>query len=176
MLFDSENILENKLIILYALSHFKSPLTKEQMTQIILENIQISYFDIYFLIDSLKEDDFIIEVIENDQEFYTISEKGSASLSLFTNRIPLYIKEIIDMFIQQNKDKILKHVRYIATYLKQGDEDFVVNLKIIENDVKLLDIYLNVVNKKQAEFVCDNWKKNGNSLYVNILNILVNPI
>jgi hypothetical protein len=48
MYFDSENILENKLIILFALSQFNIPMTKEQITQIILENVQISYFDIQF--------------------------------------------------------------------------------------------------------------------------------
>lgn len=174
MLFDSENILENKLIILYALRHFKTPLSKEQITQIILENIQISYFDIHFLIDSLKNDEFILSFKENKKEYFIISEKGNSTLSLFVNRIPIYIKEIIDLFILQNKDKILNQVRNVASYKKLGDEDFSVNLKIIENEVNILDITINVVNRKQADLVCENWKKHGDKLYGDIIEMLIN--
>lgn len=173
MLFDSENILENKLIILYALNQFKTPLTKEQITQIILENIQMSYFDIHFLIDNLKEDEFIIELIEDDIEYYIISKKGSSALPLFENRIPIYIKEIIDLFIIQNKDKILKQVLFTSSYFKQGDEDFLVNLNIIENEVSLMNITVNVVNKKQAELISENWKSNGDKIYKDIINTLI---
>lgn len=173
MLFDSENILENKLIILYALNHFKTPLTKEQITQIILENIQISYFDIQFLIENLKDDDFVLELFDNKIPYYTISEKGKSTLDLFKNRIPAYLKEIINMYIAENKDKVLKQVKNYSSYKKLGDEDFIVNLKLFENEIILIDLNLNVASKKQAMFICNNWDNNGDKLYTEIINTLI---
>lgn len=174
MFFDSENILENKLIILYALNNFKTPLTKDQITQIILENIQISYFDVQFLVDSLKSDGFIEEMIDSNNCYYKTTESGNSTLKLFQGRIPSYIKDIINMFIAQNKDKLLKHVKYQASYKKESDEEFLVNLILYENDVILIDLYIKVVNKNQAEFVCTNWEKNGDKLYTKIIDSLIN--
>ncbi|MPW24694.1 DUF4364 family protein [Alkalibaculum sp. M08DMB] len=173
MYFDSENILENKLIILYALNHFKTPLTKDQITQIILENIQISYFDIQFLVDSLKSDKFVVEFSDTGGLYYSISETGKSTLHLFESRVPSYIKEIIGMFISQNKDKLLKQVKYQSTYKKQGDGVFIVNLKLFENDISLIDLNINVVSIKQAEFMCSNWDNNGDKLYTEIINTLI---
>lgn len=173
MYFDSENILENKLIILFALSQFKVPMTKEQITQIVLENVQISYFDIQFLIENLKTDEFINELSEGGRSYYSISEAGRSTLKLFESRIPAYIREIISMFISQNKDKVLRQVKYQATYLKHNDGEFIVNLVLLENEVSLIDIKLNVVNKNQAEFVCSNWEKNGEKLYTQLINTLI---
>ncbi|RBP63854.1 uncharacterized protein DUF4364 [Alkalibaculum bacchi] len=173
MYFDSENILENKLIILFALSQFNIPMTKEQITQIILENVQISYFDIQFLIENLKTDAFIYEMSEAGVSYYSISEPGRSTLKLFESRIPTYIKEIITMFISQNKDKVLRQVKYQSSYVKQSDGEFIVNLVLLENEVSLIDIKLNVVNKNQAEFVCSNWEKNGDKLYTQLINTLI---
>lgn len=173
MYFDSENILENKLIILFALSEFKIPMTKEQVTQIILENVQISYFDIQFLIENLKTDGFIYEMSEGGVFYYSIAEAGKSTLKLFESRIPTYIKEIITMFISQNKDKVLRQVKYQSSYVKQNDGEFIVNLILLENEVSLIDIKLNVVSKNQAEFVCSNWEKNGDKLYTQLISTLI---
>lgn len=173
MYFDSENILENKLIIMYALNQFKTPLTKDQITQIILENIQISYFDIQFLVESLKTDEFIEEISDAGNYYYAISTTGKSTLQLFESRIPSFIKEIIGMFISQNKDKLLKQVKCQSSYNKQGDEEFIVNLKLCENDVVLIDLKLNVVNKNQADLMCANWDKNGDKIYSQIIDTLI---
>ena len=46
MLFNSEQQAEDKLIILYVLKKIKTSLTREQIALIIVENLQIGYFDI----------------------------------------------------------------------------------------------------------------------------------
>ena len=50
---------EDKLIILYVLNKIKTGITREQVAFIIIENLQMSYFDIQLYIDNLIEDDFI---------------------------------------------------------------------------------------------------------------------
>jgi hypothetical protein len=77
------------------------------------------------------------------------------------------------MFISQNKDKVLRQVKYQSSYVKQSDGEFIVNLVLLENEVSLIDIKLNVVNKNQAEFVCSNWEKNGDKLYTQLINTLI---
>nr|WP_225877845.1 DUF4364 family protein [Alkalibacter mobilis] len=173
MYFDSENVLENKLIILYALNQFKVPVNKEQISQIIIENVQISYFDIQFLIQSLSTDGFLVLINDNNTDYYSISDKGRETLSLFSDRIPTYIKEILDIFIRQNKDKVLKEVKNVATYKITGDGEFEVRLTLVENDVSLINISISVPNKAQARFISENWEKNGQTMYTDIINTLI---
>ena len=174
MFFDSENILENKLIILYALSFFKTPLTREQISQIILENVQISYFDIQFLLQNLKEDDFVDEITDSEISQYSITQSGKSTLQLFKDKIPSYLSEIIAMFISQNKDEILKEVKYQSSFKRQGDNQYMVNLKLYENKMLLIDLNVNVVNREQAKFICSNWDKSSSELYNKIIHALIN--
>ena len=171
--FDSENILENKLIILYALDQFKVPVNKEQISQIVLENVQISYFDLQFLINSLLDDDFLYKMNDNKIDYFSISEKGRETLSLFSDRIPTYIKEILDIFIRQNKDKVLRQVKNLASYKLSGDGEFEVTLNLMENDVSLISISLNVPSKTQAKYICSNWQSKGQNIYTDIINTLI---
>ena len=59
MLFNSEQQAEDKLIILYVLKKIKTSLTREQIALIIVENLQIGYFDIQLYIDDLIKDEFL---------------------------------------------------------------------------------------------------------------------
>jgi hypothetical protein len=173
MYFDAENILENKLILLYAFNQCKAPLTKGQISQIIIENIQISYFDIQFLIDSLLEDGYLSSTPHRDDHVYAISETGRQTLSLFIDRIPAYLREMLDLFIRQNRDHVLKDVRSQASYLLRGDGDFAVSLRLVENDVELMELTVHVPNKAQAKYICNNWESRSTKIYSDIIQALI---
>ena len=173
MYFDSENVLGNKLIILYAISQFKLPVNKEQISQIVLENIQMSYFDIQFLIDSLLKDHFLVCSKDKDLEYYAITSEGKETLDLFSDRIPQYLKELLTIFIKSNKDKILKQVRTPSEISLNKDGEYDVSLKLLENDISLINITLNVPTKKEAHYVCENWEKKGELLYTEVMNTLI---
>lgn len=173
MYFDSENVLENKLILLYAFNQCKAPLTKEQISQIIIENVQISYFDIQFLIDSLVADEFLVGGSPSNPNIYSISDKGRQTLELFIHRIPSYIKEMLDLFIRRNKDNVLKDVRSKASYILRGDGDFAVQLSLVENEVELMELSIHVPNKAQAKYVCNNWENRSSQIYSDIIQALI---
>ena len=64
-------------------------------------------------------------------------------------------------------------MKYQASYQKESDEEFLVNLILYENDVILINLFIKVVNKNQAEFVCTNWEINGDKLYTKIIDSLI---
>lgn len=173
MYFDSENILENKLILLYAFQQCKSPMTKDQVSQIIIENIQISYFDVQFLLESLLSDGFLIQGPQKQAVVYSISDKGRETLHLFESRIPSYLKEMLDLYVRQNKDKVLRDVTARGTYRLRGDGDFAVELMLMENDVELIELSVHVPNKTQATFICNNWEKRSSRIYGDIIQALI---
>jgi hypothetical protein len=110
---------------------------------------------------------------DNKIDYFSISEKGRETLSLFSDRIPTYIKEILDIFIRQNKDKVLRQVKNLASYKLSGDGEFEVTLNLMENDVSLISISLNVPSKTQAKYICSNWQSKGQNIYTDIINTLI---
>lgn len=172
MLFNSEQQAEDKLIILDVLKKIKTSLTREQIALIIIENLQISYFDIQLYIDDLIKDEFLSTLDYDGKSVLTLSAMGKEALKLFGNKIPTYITDMIDLYLKENREKIFKEVKITANYQKLGETDYLVDLKLHENNVVLMEIALNAPTLKLALDICNRWKENTQELYASVLNLL----
>ena len=54
-----------------------------------------------------------------------------------------------------------------------ADSEFIVNLRVIENQSSLIDLNLNVSSEKQAQQICNNWKNNASYMYAEIIDLLI---
>ncbi len=172
MLFNSEQQAEDKLIILYVLKKIKTSLTREQVALIVIENLQISYFDIQLYIDDLIKDEFLSVLDYDGKSVLTLSSMGKETLNVFQNRIPAYITDMIDLYLNENREKIFKEVKVTANYQKLGATDYLIELKLHENNVVLMEISLNAPTLKLALDICKRWKENTQELYSSVLNVL----
>lgn len=172
MLFNSEQQAEDKLIILYVLKKFKTSLTREQVALIIIENLQIGYFDIQLYIDDLIKDEFLSTLDYDGKSVLTLTPIGKETLDVFLNKIPIYITEMIDLYLKENREKIFKEVKVTANYQKLGESDYLVELKLQENNMVLMEISLNAPTLKLALDICTRWKENTQDLYSSVLKLL----
>ena len=58
-------------------------------------------------------------------------------------------------------------------YSTESENEFIVNLRVIENQSNLIDLNLNVSSEKQAKLICDNWKKNASYMYAEVIGLLI---
>ncbi|MEL7659750.1 DUF4364 family protein [Acetobacterium wieringae] len=172
MLFNSSQQAEDKLIILYVLQKIKTALTREQIALIIIENLQIGYFDIQLYIDDLIKDDFLSTLEYDGKSVLSLSPMGKETLTVFHDKIPTYITEMIDLYLKENRAKIFKEVKITANYQKLGETDYLVELKLQENNMVLMEISLNAPTLKLALDICNRWKENTQELYSSVLKIL----
>lgn len=172
MLFNSEQQAEDKLIILYVLKKIKTSLTREQVALIVIENLQISYFDIQLYIDDLIKDEFLSTLDYDGKSVLTLSLIGKETLKVFHDKVPIYISEMIDLYLQENREKIFKEVKVTANYQKIGESDYIVELKLHENNIVLMEISLNAPTLKLALDICNRWKENTQELYTSVLKVL----
>ncbi len=172
MLFNSSQQAEDKLIILYVLKKIKTSLTREQIALIIIENLQIGYFDIQLYIDDLIKDEFLTILNYDGKSVLSLSMMGKETLEVFQNKIPVYITEMIDLYLKENRAKIFKEVKISANYHKLGETDYLVELKLQENNMVLMEISLNAPTLKLALDICNRWKENTQELYSSVLKVL----
>ncbi len=171
---NSAELAENKLLVLYVMESLKQPITNTQLTEIILENNFINYFTLQQYISELISSDFLRYKKVNDKNLIYITEKGSSTLSFFSDRISSIKKKIIDDYLLSIKDSIKKELTIHSDYTLGKDNSFLVDLQALENDNLLISLKVSVPTKKQALSLCNRWKDNPSDIYNKIMNSLFN--
>ncbi|MDR5659390.1 DUF4364 family protein [Serpentinicella sp. ANB-PHB4] len=169
----SEQLAENKLVLLYILNEINMPVTNGQITEFILENDFMNYFMLQQYISELKEVGFV-EVTEKDQlEYITLTKKGINTLDFFINRIPKNTINAINELVKSKKIEIIQSAQITADYKKLDNNECLVHLAVIEKDMPIMELTLNVPNVNQAKEICSNWKNHSEDIYSNIIHLLI---
>ena len=162
----SEELASHKLLILYILDKINMDLTNSQITQVVLETEMMNYF-------SLMESKFLTTYKESDREYYSLTQKGLEILEYFLSRIPEDLTKKIDEYVALNKQSLLSDTEVKSSFIQQNNNEFIVNLRVIENQSNLIDLNLNVSSEKQAQQICNNWKNNASYMYAEIIDLLI---
>ncbi|GLC28740.1 DUF4364 family protein [Clostridium omnivorum] len=170
---DTLELAEHKLLLLYIFNKIKFPISKNQITQIILENNFINYFTLQQYISELLSSGFLVQIMDDNKHRLNITDKGNKVLSLFESRLSQNKKDAIDAYLKNHLQNIKKEVTVSADYTIEGSNNFIVNLRAFENNVILIDLKLNVASNKQARELCDKWKSNSSDLYNKIVQLLI---
>ncbi len=166
---NTEELAQNKLLLLYIIDKSKKPFTNEGLTEFILEKNYMNYFLVQQYLSELLNSGFIQFVDFKGDKVYKLLEKGKITLSYFEERIDQDIKnEILKEFGIDLEYQPKKEV--IGEYFKRKEHEYVVNLKLKENDINLISLYINLPNENQAKTICEKWHNNTEEIYKNILN------
>jgi len=166
-----KDIALNKLILLFILKEINMPLTSEQITDIVLRNNLINYFDLQQCLHELEESKMINKI--SGKKMYEITDMGLKTIDLFASRIDDDKQEIIKNYILTNKEKIKLETQVKSEIIKKSKTEYIVNLKVIEKDIELINLSLNVVSAEQAKLICSNWENKYHQVYDQIMNLLI---
>ena len=169
---NTEELAQNKLLLLYIIHKSENPLTNEEITEFVLENNYMNYFLIQQYLSELIDADFIEHLTEGEKNVYHLLSKGKSTLSYFEDRISSRIKEEISEKFAKVKETKKIETQIIGEFFQKNNSGYVVNLKLVENTENLFSLYLNVATIQQAKMICDTWKSNTEYIYKNILNML----
>ena len=169
----SEELASHKLLILYILDKINMDLTNSQITQVVLETEMMNYFSLQQFLSQLMESKFLTTYKESDREYYSLTQKGLEILEYFLSRISEDVTKKIDEYISLNKKNLLSDTEVKSSFIQQNDNEFIVNLKVIENQSNLIDLNLNVSSEKQAQKIGNNWKRNASYMYAEIIDLLI---
>lgn len=169
----SEELASHKLLILYILNKINMDLTNSQITQVVLETEMMNYFSLQQFLSQLMESKFLATYKDSNREYYSLTQKGLEILEYFLSRISGDVTKKIDEYIINNKESLLSDTQVKSSFVKQSDHEFIVNLRVIENQSNLIDLNLNVSSEKQAKLICNNWKNNASYMYAEVIDLLI---
>ena len=170
-------MMEHKLILLYLINKMDLPLSQGQISQFVLEENYMDFFLLQETLLDISESGHLERNHENNAVRYVLTELGKTTLDYFAKRIPKNIMDKIDEYVLNNKKSLKKDYEVIASYFyDQNSKEYNVKLGAYDDNTTIMEIALSVVTKDQARYICDNWKNNINSLYLNILNELISSV
>lgn len=170
---NSEELAQNKLLLLYIIKESTYNFTKNQLTEFILEKNYLNFFSVQQYLSELVDSDFIELVEEENQQKYNLLDKGTVALEYFMGKIPERIKKDLEVEFHSQKIQQKKETQVISEHYQRDDGQYVVNLKLVENGDTLFSLYLNVATEQQAELISQSWKDRTDSIYSETIKLLI---
>lgn len=170
---NTEELAQNKLLLLYIIDISTYPLTNEELTDFILRKDYMNYFVVQQYLVELLDSNFIKQEKLEKKKVYTILDKGKITLSFFENRLPLSRRKEISAEFCESEEEAKRAAEIVCDYYKQDNNQYLVLLKLIENSETLFSVRLSVPTVKEAEKISKIWKSKPDFIYTSILNLLL---
>lgn len=168
---DTSELAENKLLLLYILSKLESPTSNSHLTQVVLENNLINYFSLQQYISELIDNDFISDIKENNTHHLSLTEAGKSTLEFFINRIPSDKLNMLDGYMESYTSSTEVKFETFSSVIKE-DSSYLVTLEIKKADDRIGVFNISLDSDDEVKLICDNWEKDGVSIYDTILEAL----
>jgi hypothetical protein len=166
----------NKLLILFVLDKFETPVSEEVLLQICCsDNEWIPYLYCQQLLQELYRSGFIAVNTGKQQAvpLIAVTTDGRTCLSHFFDDIPLSLREEITEFVRRERLSYRKKQEFISDYFRNPDGTFTVSLRILEVGKPLVDLKFVVANRAVATSVHNSWKEKAPEVYGSLYDILI---
>lgn len=169
---DSESLAENKVLILYILSRVNKPITNDALYTILSSAIDLNYFYFeQFLLDLINVK-YVICYEKETQNVYEITESGKNTLDLTLDILPGIIKLKVDTNFKSKIESFENEESIVAEFTPKSENEYEVECKIIDQGEVLFEIKTLAYSREQAQHIVENWKKNANTIYPELLATL----
>lgn len=169
---DNKNIAENKILILYALANARYAMTKHDLSMIMLDNLLMSYYNFQDSIYGLKDGRFIILDKDGLDEYVEITESGRSMLELFSSNLDIHKRSMIDVYMEEMKNELIEKNTIHASYQAIDSDRFLVEIHAKEGRRVIFNLGIEVTSLEDAEYICENWKRNPEVIYYQFLDLL----
>lgn len=172
---NSEDVAKQKLLLLYILETTPIPLTREQFTELLIDNFNINFFIIQQYLSELVEGSFIsVDELDPENSILNLENAGKESLNYFKSKISNKTIRKIHCILNVDVDGIKIPVQSKADSYPRDNGEINVNLKLIENNETVFSMYISVPNQEQAFILMDKWNQSPEYYFKSIIDLFIN--
>lgn len=164
---------ENKVLLLFFAEKVRMPVNSMQLTRIMLEHRFMNYFHMQQCLHELTSGGFLSSELHEGTERYSITKEGIRILDLFGSLLPEGIRNRLLSGIAQIRSGLLRETAVTADMTLVTEDEWLVSLRITEEDEPLFETRISVGSRDDARTLCRNWKENATSLYPQVISLLL---
>lgn len=169
----NEPITIYKLIILYLLDKVQVPLTNRIISDFVLGNGYTNYFNLQTAFSELLDTGLIAIDTTYKTTYYTLTEKGKETLTLFYAQLSPEIRTEIESFLEKNHYSIVEELGTFTDYRKLASGDYESVCSLFENGKPLMELKLTVASENEAASICASFANENENIYQHLIQSLL---
>lgn len=162
-----------KLIILYMLQHTETSLSSSQISEYVLEQEYMDYFQLQQVLSELLETEFVEKQKKSNRSYYKITEEGKTTLAFFEEELSEDIRNEIREYLKLHGCEEREIILTPADYYETPNGSYAVSCRLIEKNKSLFDLNMSVPSQEAAETICRKWKQKSQEVYAMIMEELL---
>ena len=169
---NATTLAENKVLILYILNLINTDISHDDLFKIITSINNMNYFIFKQIITDLI-DSKLVGIYTKEEPVINITSEGKNAYILTKDVLPGILKLKADNIFKSEFNSIENESSIIAEFIPKNENSYTVKCKIVENNETIFEVKSFVGSRERAKKIVDNWNKNANEIYPEILNLLL---
>lgn len=169
-----EGLAENKVLILYLLNKLQDGIKSDNLYKIVSSANNMNYFYFQELLTDLIESNFVGSFTNDEDTIIRITPDGQNALSLTKSLLPGILKLKADNVFKEELPIIAEESSIITEYIPKDEKNYTVKCRIVEKNETIFEVSTFAGSRDRAKQISDNWKNNANTIYPQIMNLLLN--
>ncbi|MBR3381825.1 MAG: DUF4364 family protein [Clostridia bacterium] len=161
-----------KLLMLYIIKRFRTPISREQLYTAMAEVDDATFFEASEILAELEKEMYLIAVPARDQHLLYLTERGEELLSTFEMELPRSVRDEMAGYADEHREGIRRSNNIFCDALPRPDGSWQVELALLENGSTLFEIDLHMPDARTANRARENWLRGADSIYLEILTRL----
>ena len=163
---------EIKYLILYCLSFMPFSVGESDILDMVLIDDAFGYFEFSESFNQLLETRHVAVVDTVKEKEYLLTAKGHDIVRDMSGDLPLSVRDKAEKAALRVVMKIRRESTLRVNHRENEDGTFTVQLKICDKNTEHLGLDLMVVSARQCAIIEDNFKKNAEGIYRQLLLLL----
>ena len=161
-----------RFAILYTMKYVEFPISSMDLKHVMLDASRVDYFDLCEMIDTLKKENHIKEVIRDGINKFSLTDSGIETIQMFEKNVLYSVRRNI----RQSADKFFKEEfekHSVKSSLTPSDIDtFYLDVELKDGNSKLLSMSLFAGSREKAEKMREKFNSNPTEFFSYILKFL----
>ena len=170
---NTTTLAENKVLILYILNLIDNDIMQDHLFKIITSINDINYFFFKQILTDLIDSKLVGAYTKEEEPVIKITSEGKNAYMLTKDVLPGLLKLKADNIFKKEFSSIEEESSVIAEFIPKDENNYTIKCKIVENNETIFELRTFAGSRERAKRIVDNWKKNANSIYPEILNLLL---
>jgi hypothetical protein len=161
--------LDIKILILYILRRLPEPVTFDTLSELVLCDEGISYFDFAECVSELVT----TEHIKTDGHTYSLTEKGIKNGEITENSIPFSVRVKADKNSSELRFLLNRKSMISSSHTIRRKGGYTVDLSLSDGISDIIALKLYAVSQAQAQALENGFIKNAESIYNKIIQMIL---
>lgn len=171
---NTTTLAENKVLILYILNLINKDIRQDDLFKIVTSINDINYFYFKQVLTDLIDSNLVGNYTKEEEPVIKITSEGKNAYTLTKDVLPGIMKLKADHIFAKEFSSIEEESSVIAEFIPKNENDYTIKCKIVENNETIFEVKTFAGSRDRAKRIVDNWNKNANKIYPQILNLLLN--